>query len=76
MVPYQTQYQWGSVYGAADLVSGEVEFLFLPTVTKPASQLFLEQLVATAPQAIHVVRWDQAGFHSTPEDHQIPQQVR
>jgi len=31
------------------------------------SELFLEQIVATDEQAIHIVIWDKAGFHHTPK---------
>ena len=41
--PYQTKYQWGYVYGAAEVVMGQVEFLYLPTVSLDCSLLFLEQ---------------------------------
>jgi transposase len=31
--PYQAKYQWGYIYGAADVVTGEAEFLYTPTVS-------------------------------------------
>ena len=55
---------------------GAVEFLYLPTVSLQLSRLFLEQLVATEPEAIHVVIWDRAGFHLNLEHHQLPKQIR
>jgi len=76
VVPYRAKYQWGYIYGATDLVTGEAEFLFLPTVSLECSQLFLQHLVATDPQAIHVVVWDRAGFHPKVNQHDLPQQVR
>lgn len=74
--PYQAKYQWGYVSGAADVVTSEVEFCYLPTVSLGCSLIFLEQLVATDPEAIHMVLWDQAGFHFRPDDPRVPQQVR
>lgn len=76
VVPYQTKYQWGYVYGACDLVTGTSQFAFLPTVCLEGSQVFLEQLVATDPKAIHIVLWDQAGFHPKVDQHDLPQQIR
>ncbi len=74
--PYQTKYPWGYVYGAADVVTGDAEFLDTPTVSLAWSHGFLEQLVATDPEAIHVVRWDRAGFHPRAGDPDLPEAVR
>ena len=74
--PYQEKYQWGYVYGAAEVVMGQVEFFYLPTVSLECSFLFLEQLVTTDPEAIHIVLWDQAGYHQAPEASQLPEQIR
>ncbi len=75
-VPYQTKYQWGYIYGAMELTTGTTEFLFAPTVSLSASQVFIEQLVATNEDAIHVIIWDQAGFHQKAELHRLGEQVR
>lgn len=76
VVPVQQKYQWGYVYGACELVTGDAEFAFLPRVCLQGSQLFLNPWVATAPQAIHVVLWDQAGFHPRLAQHPLPEQIR
>ena len=47
-----------------------------PMVSLQMSYLFLEQLVATEAEAIHVVIWDKAGFHLDDEHHQLPEQIR
>ena len=65
--PYKAIYQWGYVYGAFELVTGRAEFLYMPSVSLESSHIFLEQLVATEPEAIHVILWDQAGFHQKSE---------
>jgi transposase len=70
------KYQWGYVSGAAEVLKGEVQFLYLPTVSLDHSRLFIQQLVDTDPEAIHLVFWDQAGFHPKPDDPQLPEQVR
>lgn len=62
--PYQTKYQWGYLYSALEVGgAGQAEALLLPTVSLECSQLFLEQIAASDPQAEHIVIWDQAGFH-------------
>ena len=75
-VPYQTKYQWGYIYGATELMTGKAAFLFTPTVSLEASLVFIEQLVATNEDAIHVIIWDQAGFHQKPNLHRLPESVR
>jgi len=75
-VPYQTKYQWGYVYAAADVVRGDAEFLYTPDVCLEWSQLFLEQLVATDSEAIHIVIGDQAGYHPQPEAPERPEAIR
>lgn len=73
---YQTKYQWGYVYAAADIVSDRAEFLYTPSVSLEWSQEFLEQLVATDPETIHIVIWDRAGFHPEADDPKLPESVR
>ncbi len=74
--PVQMKYQWGYVYGAMEVTSGDAQFLYMPTVSLHCSCLFLQQLVATEPDAIHIVLWDQAGFHPRPDTSNLPAQVR
>ena len=75
-VPYQTKYQWGYVYGALEVMTGAAEFFFTPTVSLRWTDAFLQQLVATAPEAIHILIWDGAGFHPKENIHQLPPQLR
>lgn len=64
VAPYQTKYQWGYLYSALEVAGdSQAEALLLPTVSLACSQLFLEQIAASDPQAEHIVIWDQAGFH-------------
>ena len=48
----------------------------MPSVSLEVSYVFLEQLVATDPEAIHIVIWDQAGFHQKTDKHELPEQIR
>lgn len=62
-VPRQMKCEWGYVYGAADIVTGNAEFLHTPSVSTQWTQAFLEQLIATDPEGIHIIIWDRAGYH-------------
>lgn len=75
-VPYQTKFEWGYVYGALELGSGQAEFFYAPTVSLAWSAVFLNQLVATDSAAIHVVIWDRAGFHLKDDNPHLPPAVR
>ena len=74
--PVHQKYEWGYVYGATDLVSGQAQFLYLLTVSLDMTALFLKQLVDTDPEAIHVLLWDRAGFHPKVDLHALPVPVR
>ena len=75
--PYLTKYQWGYIYEALE-VDGEnkVELLFAPRVGKDVSQTFLEQISQVDPEALHVVIWDQAGFHPRDGEAHVPSNVK
>ena len=75
-IPIQRKYQWGYVYGAADTVTGKAEFLYTPTVSLEWSKVFLSQLVATDPEAIHVIIWDRAGYHPELVEGSLSESVR
>ena len=75
-VPFQMKYQWGYVYGAFEIHTAKAVLMYLPTVSLECTQLFLEQIVATDEQAIHIVIWDKAGFHHTPQASDVPSHVR
>ena len=76
MVPYRTKYEWAYLYSALE-VDGQkaAEFLCLPEVSLEMSGLFLKHLAASDPGAEPIVIWDQAGFHSKPELHTVPERV-
>jgi hypothetical protein len=75
--PYLTKYQWGYLYEAME-VDGEnkLELLFTPRVGKDVSQLFLEQISQSDLGALHLVVWDQAGFHPRDGEAGVPPNVR
>jgi len=75
-VPRQMKYEWSYVYAAADIVTGDAQFLHTPTVSTQWTQAFLEQLVATDSEGIHIIIWDQAGFHPTVLTNELAESIR
>lgn len=75
VVPKQQCYQWEYVYGAVEVVGGETQFQFMPTVRLDLSGGFLEQIAQSDPAAEHVVIWDGAGFHPTGAAHGLPDRI-
>ena len=58
-------------------VEGEgAEFFYTPTVNLECSALFLSQIGALDPEAVHVVIWDGAGFHQQDQSPEVPSNVR
>jgi transposase len=75
-VPYQTKFQWGYVYGALDVVTGQAAFLYTPTVALAWTEAYLQELIARAPEAMPIMLWDRAGFHLPAESPELPEAVR
>ncbi len=73
--PYHPQYEWGYVYAAAEVVTEEMQVLYPPPVSLDWTQVFLEQLVQTDPEAWHILLGDQAGYPPKPGDDRIPTQL-
>lgn len=71
----QLDYEWGYAFGALDVISGESEFLLMPSVNLEFSLTFLRQIALRDPDAYHVVIWDNAGFHQRPGDPNLPANV-
>jgi transposase len=64
--PFQQRFEWEYLYGALNLTTGAAVPCFLPTVSKEATWVYLQELVKTRPEAHHVILWDGAGFHQLP----------
>lgn len=75
VVPQQQRYEWEYVYGALEVLAGDAQFRFMPSVSLDFSRDFLQQIAASDPAAEHVVIWDQAGFHPRPEDNHLPERL-
>ena len=52
------------------------ELLFTPAIDRDIHALFLQQIGASDPTALHVVIQDQAGFHLPTDDSRLPPNVR
>ena len=75
VIPKQQCYQWEYVYGAVEVVAGDTEFQFLPSVSLPLSGGFLQQIADSDPTAEHVVIWAGAGFHPTSKTASLPARI-
>lgn len=76
VVTRQIKYEWDYLYGALDLIGGQAHFCQIPAVSQKWDGLYLENLAATDPSAVHVVIRDQAGFHLRDGDPRLPERVR
>lgn len=76
VVPVEQKREWEYAYAALDVVTGAAEFAYTPTVSLEWTREFLKQLVATDPEAVHVVIWDNAGYHPLPGDAGLPDGIR
>jgi len=77
LAPYKTNYKWGYIYEALELDGkNRFECLFVPAVDLEVSRMFLRQIGESDPDSIHVVIWDNAGFHPAPGDAGLPDNVR
>jgi hypothetical protein len=75
-VSHNDRYEWGYIYGALDIVTGKTEFIYSPTVSLEWSKEFLKQLVSTDPEAIHIILWDNAGYHPEILEGELSESVR
>jgi transposase len=75
VIPQQQRYEWEYVYGALEVLAGEAQFRFMPSVNLEFSRDFLLQIAASDPAAEHVVIWDQAGFHPRSGDARLPERI-
>lgn len=75
--PYATRYKWGYLHEALEVDGAHAcELLLTPVIDRDVHALFLQQIAATDPAALHVVIADQAGFHLPAGDARIPANLR
>jgi transposase len=75
VIPQQQRYEWEYVYGALEVLKGDAQFRFMPSVNLDFSRDFLRQIAASDPAAEHVVIQDQAGFHPRAGDAGLPERI-
>jgi transposase len=75
VIPQQQRYEWEYVYGALEVLAGDAQFRFMPSVNLDFSRDFLQQIAASDPCAEHVVIWDQAGFHPHAGAAALPERI-
>ena len=76
VLPVEPRYQWGYTYGALEVCGDGAEFLHTDGVSLEASRCFLEQIGRSAPEAMHSVIQDGAGFHQDEGAAELPANVR
>lgn len=76
VVRSQIRYEWDYLHGSLEITTGEAHFCHVPQVNLESDALYLADLAATDPQAVHVVIRDQAGFHLRDGDSRLPANVR
>jgi hypothetical protein len=75
VVPQQQRYEGEYVYGAWEVLEGDAQFRFMPSVSLELSRDFLRPIAASDPTAEPGVIWDQAGLHPRAEDLRRPERV-
>jgi putative transposase len=75
VIGQQQRYEWEYVYGALEVLGGDAQFRFMPSVGLGLSLDFLRQIADSDPVAEHVVIWDQAGFHPRPGALDLPRRI-
>ena len=79
VAPVNRRFQWGYLFGAIEVTGSASEFLYADGLGKEMDALFIEQISASAPDKIHVIIGDGAGFHHKEnQDHggKLPDNVR
>jgi transposase len=75
--PYATKYRWGYLHEAMEVDGANAaELLFTPCIDRDVHALFLHQIAAADPEALHVIIADQAGFHLPLNDSRLPANLR
>ena len=73
------RFKWGYVFGAIEVAGSGSEFLYADGLSKSMDALFIKQIAASAPEKIHVIIGDGAGFHHKEGQDQeaaLPKNVR
>lgn len=75
--PYATCYKWGYLHEALEVDGAHAcELLPTPAIDQDTHAIFLRQIAASDPAALHVVIADQASFHLPVADARLPANLR
>jgi len=79
IAPVNRRFKWGYVFGAIEVAGNGSEFLYADGLGKDMDSVFIHQISKSAPDKIHVIVGDGAGFHHKEgQDHQgaLPSNIR
>jgi len=79
IAPVNRRFKWGYVFGAIEVDGNGSEFLYTDGLGKDMDAAFIHQISKSAPEKMHVIIGDGAGFHHKEgQDHQeaLPENVR
>ena len=68
----QTKYEWNYFFGSLEVTEGHAHFAHLQTMNLNCDPLYLEELAASDPDALHVVIRDNARFQLRDGDARLP----
>lgn len=76
IAPYQGTREASYLYGALEVTEGQSQFLFEKKANLETTDAFLREMVASEPNAYHIILWDNASFHPKPAAESLPETVR
>lgn len=75
VIPQQPRYEWEYVHGALEVLEGDAQFRFMPSVSLDFSREFLGPIAASDPAAEQVGIRDQAGVHPRAAEAHLPERI-
>jgi len=63
VAPVNRRFKWGYLFGALEIGGKGSEFLYTDGLCKDFDAAFIEQIASSAPEKVHVIIGDGAGFH-------------
>lgn len=79
IAPVNRRFQWGYLFGAIEVGGSGSEFLYTEGLNKEFDINFIKQISQSAPEKMHVIIGDGAGFHhkeGQPNEDLLPENVR
>jgi transposase len=79
IAPVHRRFKWGYLFGAIEVEGSNSEFLYTEGLGKEFDAAFIDQIANSAPDKIHVIIGDGAGFHhkqNQDNEGALPENVR